>query len=917
MNGGQTLNRCGCCTGIESLTPEALFNRPGLDRLAYRIGTHGTFKASMLAQLSTLPRLRALTTRQDDDPGVALLDAWAVVLDILTFYQERIANEGFLRTAVERRSLLELARLIGYELGPGVAASTFLAFTLDDKPGSPAEIVIAGGTKAQSIPGQDQLPQTFETAAELVARPEWSAFKPRLTHPQTFHNETRVFYVEGIATQLGRGDPLLLVSGQGTGGALAEQELVLLKVIAVETFSDAGQNVQWTKLTLDVEPAPAALPASFTLSYPVAATFSYTLQPFTAASVDSQLFGKTWSSGLLDAYTQVQGWPAPALGSYLANNRPAPPTAAAGDGLYALRASASAFGHNAPRWKSMTSDFQAAYTNNWDGDGAPSDGTNVVPDVNAKSDGADHSPAHTIYLDREYTDIVEGSFVVVASPTDDAQVFKAEAVAAETRADFGISAKSTRLTLAEITGATPSAVADLDGITFREASIHTQSERLELIELPIEDDVAGEELELEEVDLLLQPGRTVVVQGERADLPGVIDSEAAVVREVQQIDGYTRLVLEEALAHAYRRTATTIYANVVLATHGESKRQVLGSGDAAQRFQRFDLKEAPLTYVPAQVPGGAESTAQVRVEGVLWHESPDFYRLGPKDRRYVLRRDDDGRTRVLFGDGVRGARLPTGRENVVLDYRVGIGTAGHVDPGRITLLASPPLGVREVTNPIAASGGENPEARDQARDNAPTTVRTLDRIVSLTDFEDFARNYGGIAKARADWIWDGVRRLIFVTVAGADGDEASAKLLGDLRDAMDAYRDPFQPMGLGNYRSLFFTLQAEVEIDADHVAEDVLAAAEAALRERFSFESRRFAQGVHPSDVIAVMHGVEGVIGVDLNQLALVPASGGEPVARIDAARAGPGTDELGNDVVLGAQLLVLTPEPLDLKEAP
>ena len=53
---------------------------------------------------------------------MGVLDAWAVVGDVLTFYQERIANEGFLRTATERLSVLTLARAIGYELKPGVSA---------------------------------------------------------------------------------------------------------------------------------------------------------------------------------------------------------------------------------------------------------------------------------------------------------------------------------------------------------------------------------------------------------------------------------------------------------------------------------------------------------------------------------------------------------------------------------------------------------------------------------------------------------------------------------------------------------------------------------------------------------------------------------------------------------------------------
>ena len=51
--------------------------------------------------------------------------------DILTFYQERIANEAYLRTATERVSIGELAKLIGYKLRPGLAASVALAFTID------------------------------------------------------------------------------------------------------------------------------------------------------------------------------------------------------------------------------------------------------------------------------------------------------------------------------------------------------------------------------------------------------------------------------------------------------------------------------------------------------------------------------------------------------------------------------------------------------------------------------------------------------------------------------------------------------------------------------------------------------------------------------------------------------------------
>ena len=81
----------------------------------------------MLARLSSsdYPALAALKTRDDDDFTVAFLDATAMVLDILTFYQERLANESYLRTAGQLRSLIELSRLIGYQPSSGVSASRY------------------------------------------------------------------------------------------------------------------------------------------------------------------------------------------------------------------------------------------------------------------------------------------------------------------------------------------------------------------------------------------------------------------------------------------------------------------------------------------------------------------------------------------------------------------------------------------------------------------------------------------------------------------------------------------------------------------------------------------------------------------------------------------------------------------------
>ncbi len=215
---------CGCCEGVEALTPLPTSNRPGLTALSYRIGTHATFLETMKARLSSsaYPKLAELTTRAADDPSIAMLDAWATVADVLTFYQERIANEGYLRSATERRSVLELARLVGYQLRPGVSSSVYLAYTLDDN-FKKEETIIPKGARSQSIPGPGELPQSFETSEDLKARAKWSKLKPRMTQPQIIphsangskHNGdvTTIdrIYLEGISTNLKVNDPILFV----------------------------------------------------------------------------------------------------------------------------------------------------------------------------------------------------------------------------------------------------------------------------------------------------------------------------------------------------------------------------------------------------------------------------------------------------------------------------------------------------------------------------------------------------------------------------------------------------------------------------------------------------------------------------------------------------------------------------------
>ncbi|MCQ6513323.1 hypothetical protein NPN18_26520, partial [Vibrio parahaemolyticus] len=78
-------------------------------------------------------------------------------------------------------------------------------------------------------------------------------------------------------------------------------------------------------------------------------------------------------------------------------------------------------------------------------------------------------------------------------------------------------------------------------------------------------------------------------------------------------------------------------------------------------------------------------------------------------------------------------------ENVKVKYRKGIGLGGLVGENKLSQLMTRPLGVKGVTNPLAAEGAQDLERLADARRNAPLAVLTLGRVVSLQDYEDFAR----------------------------------------------------------------------------------------------------------------------------------------------------------------------------------
>lgn len=938
-------------------------NRPGLDQIDYRVGTHASFMERMLARIHRqhVPPdeppepghdrpLRALRTRRRDDPAIALIDAWATCADVLTFYQERLANEQYLRTARERRSVVELAALVGYRPDPGVSASARLAFRVDDSDQGPARAEVPAGTQVQSVPERGELPRTFETAHALVARPEWNEIGARQTRPQylalgtnigsedTDKIEAKLYlvdsdgtlragpestqeqlptkqledlyflgadlphsrdassvdvdavrvkevdtvYFEGGHDDLRVGDPIVLV---GTRMESFEDDNTYLVIAARIEEVQAEPKRRRTRVRLDLDPSEddksgkaASNTGSLTsahfadgLAIEVATTPVDELAYVAPVASRTDLQMKVW----LRAQGVVLAEAAAAARQQIEDS--------GGDakrGLFGFDKRVGFFGNNAPSSAALEQTYgSGTLPDNWE-----SASVWDIPPRLGSTTGDKSGP----FLER-IVDAVEPGQWTVFSQEGQYFPYWIEDTVEESIRGFSISARATGLTLKEVTGG-PGTLESADSgsaLKVSSATAHVDSRSMGLAELAMPEhlgktratdggvEMVGESrLALDGLYMGLSKGKEVIVGGEKLHPPGVIGHEVAELAEVVHTGAHTVLYLSEALDNAYRRDTLRVQANVAAATHGKSVTEVLGSGDASRKNQTFELRQPPLTYVPTADGSGSRSTLEIRVDRVRWPQVDAFEELGPDEHGYIVRFDEDGAAHVTFGDGVHGARLPTGRENVVARYRSGTGLNGEVGAERLSILKQRPAGIRTVTNPVRAGGGADPESRDDTRVNAPRDTRLLERIVSLEDYADFARNWGGIEKARVDLLSRAGRTAVYLTVGGTGPDSLNDTRIEELREGIAQSSSGRYAVEIARLEPMRFGLDAQVLLADGHLADEVLQRVRARLQSRYAYQARGFLEPVSAAQITTEIQGIDGVSAVRLRQLFEVPGSG-------------------------------------------
>jgi hypothetical protein len=774
----------------------------------------------------------------DGDYQTMFIELWAYLADILTIYQERIANEAFITTATQLDSIVRLVSLINYRPRPGSGASGLVAFTVakDTSLSIPARFRV--GSRAQ--PSKPSA--VFETSSSIAASDDSNAIPLSLVSP-TVDFPKNTIVLQGVSNRVAVGDYLLAVENEETANEVAN----LRQVTAVIPDKTSGTTtVSWQDLT----------------------------------GVDS-FASKTVS-------------------------------------VYAFRVSAGPFGNNAPPWNSLSptlttgetfsppvtinvggKPFQPPYPINWDDPGT-SDSPNLLYYIPFPSD-----PPNFIFLDGLYPAVKQSPqnpywAVLIADGDIHPQILHVTDGGQTSKVAYAISAKVTRLTFAE--------PVNLTSFPLRKTLILTASERLTLHDaLALAPTVSGNTLILTGIHPKLKDGQTVVLQGNQVNASGNPPT-AALVAESGFLSGapvidlahkLTTVSLRDPLARVYLRAGCSLLGNIAEVTQGETvKDEVLGSSDGTA-FQSYPLKKSPLTYQPSTDPesvAAVESTLSVTVNGVRWTEQSTLVKSLPHDQVFITTVDEAAQTTVIFGDGFNGARPPSGINNVRARYRKGLGSSGNLQPAAIQQLLDSAPGLQKVTNPIPSSGGGDADNIVQIRRNAPASVRTFGRAVSVPDYAALALSYPGIAKAGAAWVVRNPLTMqpvphpyVQLTLATVDSAPIQGTVFAaKLRRFLNDHRDPNVPLRIQDYSPVYVNIAVTVDIDSRSAHQATLDRAQAALNPGpnpdgslgyFAFDRLDFGQSIYLSAIYSVVQAVPGVTDVAVTTLRRAGPPPADPVS--------------------------------------
>jgi len=361
----------------------------------------------------------------------------------------------------------------------------------------------------------------------------------------------------------------------------------------------------------------------------------------------------------------------------------------------------------------------------------------------------------------------------------------------------------------------------------------------------------------------------------------------AAIGDVSQI-GVRRLTLAPALTQftvtdfPLANPAVVVLGNVAPMTQGKMQAAApLGNGDARQIYQSFQLPKAPLTWLMDEdLMPPRKPQLTILVNEIEWTEVDSLFAAGPKDQVYILREDDAGNTWVQFGDGINGAVLPSGINNVAARFRTGNAANGWRQSGAKPQAMARVPNLNQVRLYDEVTQGTADENSSHVRQTAPSRVEELGRIVSLSDFEFEALTLPGVEKAHAIWDTQSNVPLLKLTVLLSDNSPAQLKSVQGAMSQANADRgtDRFPVLVVGaalEYVRLSLTIGLQPGYQSDPVIAAVKTAlgvvpsdgSAAPMGGLFSLDKRSLGQEEYSSRIEGTVQNVEGVAWAEVTAL--------------------------------------------------
>jgi baseplate J-like protein len=253
-------------------------------------------------------------------------------------------------------------------------------------------------------------------------------------------------------------------------------------------------------------------------------------------------------------------------------------------------------------------------------------------------------------------------------------------------------------------------------------------------------------------------------------------------------------------------------------------------------FHPFDA-DAPAAAATAWQMNDVLPAIELEAAGGNFEPRRDLLSSDPDAREFVVEIEADGIARLRFGDDQFGLRPNAGTQLRPV-YRVGNGAPGNVGAGAIVHIAAAAPEITQVTNPLPARGGVEPETIEEVRAKAPYAFSVQERAVTPADYAEMARRVDPtIQRAAAFFRWTGSWRTVVLCVDRFGGAEVDPVFEEALLEKLERYRMAGHDLEIAPTRYVPLEVEMGVCVRPGYFRSDV----EAALLEVFS--SRRLANG--------------------------------------------------------------------------